>query len=162
MILGPIIISTPPIAALIEFFHAETEINVHPLPVSWYFMSSLWRYLYSCMHIISTLQSIALAASSRSWPILFKVLTLNIDICIALLHLSNFCLFFFEFCSRFFEQCDQSSSLSRTRPFLHAQRAIRFGHVVCVLVIIFRGLCFILVSRCHPQRRVAVGLRLNY
>ena len=34
---------------------------------------------------------IAAAISSGSWPILFKVLTLNIAICIVLLHLSNFC-----------------------------------------------------------------------
>ena len=34
---------------------------------------------------------IAEAVNSGSWPILFKVLTLNVSICIVLLHFSNFC-----------------------------------------------------------------------
>ena len=48
-------------------------------------------YLCSCMHIMSMLWSIAEAVSSGRWPILFKVLTLNIAICIVLLHFSNCC-----------------------------------------------------------------------
>ena len=32
---GPISIPTPRIVALTEFFHADAETNVHPLPVSW-------------------------------------------------------------------------------------------------------------------------------
>ena len=36
--------------------------------------------------------------SAGCWPILFKVLTLNVTICIVLLRLSSF-LFVFEFCS---------------------------------------------------------------
>ena len=36
-------IPTLPLTALTEFFHGNTETNVHPLPVSWYFISSsLW------------------------------------------------------------------------------------------------------------------------
>ena len=81
-----------PIAASTEFFHADAKKNVHPLLVLSHFISLLWRYLCSCMHIMSMLGSIAEAVSSSSWPILFKVLTLNIAICIVLLHLSNFCL----------------------------------------------------------------------
>ena len=38
---GPISITTPPIVALTEFFHADAETNLHPLLVWWYFISSL-------------------------------------------------------------------------------------------------------------------------
>ena len=41
--------------------------------------------------ILSLLWSIAEAVNFGSWPILFKVLTLNVTICIVLLHFSNFC-----------------------------------------------------------------------
>ena len=40
---------------------------------------------------MSMLRSITEAVSSGSWPILYKVLTLNVAIYIVLLHLSNFC-----------------------------------------------------------------------
>ena len=70
--------STPPIAALTEFFHADAETNVDPLSISWYFISSLWRYQCSCTHTMPMLRSIADAVSSGSWPILFKILTLNV------------------------------------------------------------------------------------
>ena len=86
--LGPISIPT---VALTEFFHADTVANIHPLPVSWYLMSSVCVYLCSCMHIMSILCSTADAVNSGSWPILFKVLTLNVAICIVCLHFSNFC-----------------------------------------------------------------------
>ena len=43
------------------------------------------------MHIISVLCSTVDAASSGSCLILFKVLTLNVAICIVCLHFSNFC-----------------------------------------------------------------------
>ena len=90
--LGPISIPTPPTVALTEFFHADTVASVHPLPVSWYLISSVWVYRYSCMQIMSILCSTADAVSSGSWPILFRVLTLNVTICIVCLHFSSFCL----------------------------------------------------------------------
>ena len=46
---GPISIPTHPIMALTEFFHADAETNVHPLPVLWYLISSLWMHLCSCI-----------------------------------------------------------------------------------------------------------------
>ena len=82
--LGPISIPTPPTEVL-------TVASVHPLPVAWYLISSLCVYLCSCMHIMSILCSTADAVSSGSWPILFKVLTLNVAICIVCLHFSSFC-----------------------------------------------------------------------
>ena len=88
---NPISIPKPPITALTAFFHGDAETNVHPLPVTWYSISSLWMYLCSCMHIMSMLWSIVEAVSSDSWSILFKVLMLNVAICIVLLHFSNFC-----------------------------------------------------------------------
>ena len=87
----PINIPKLPIAALTEFFYAYAETNIHPLPVLWYFIYSLWRFLCSCMHIMSMLWCIAETVSYGSLPILFKVLTLNVSICIVLLHFSNFC-----------------------------------------------------------------------
>ena len=49
-------IPTPPIKALAEFFHADAETKVHPLPVLWYFSSSLlgWNQC-SCMYMMSIL-----------------------------------------------------------------------------------------------------------
>ena len=89
---GPISIPISPIVALTEFFHADAETNIHPLLVLWYLISSLWMYLFSCMHIMSMLWSITEAVSSSSWPILFKVLMLNVANSIVLLHFNNFCL----------------------------------------------------------------------
>ena len=43
------------------------------------------------MHIMSILCSTADAVSSGSCPILFKILTLNVAICIVCLHFSSFC-----------------------------------------------------------------------
>ena len=109
--LGPIRIPIPPTMALTEFFHADTVASVHPLPVSWYLISLLCVYLCSWMHIMSMLCSMANAVSTGSCPILFKVLVLNVIICIVCLHFSNF------FCSWFFEHWGQGSNLSRMRPF---------------------------------------------
>ena len=91
MTFGSISIPTPPTMALTEIFHADTVASVHPLPVSWYLIFSLCVYLCSWMHIMSVLCSTADAVSSGSYPILFKVLTLNVAICIVCLHFSNFC-----------------------------------------------------------------------
>ena len=88
---GPISIPTPPTVPLTEFFYVYTGTNVYPLSLLWYLISSLWMYQCSSMHIMSMLWSIAEAVSSGSWPILFKVLTLNVTICIVCLHFSNFC-----------------------------------------------------------------------
>ena len=80
--LRPISIPIHPTVALTEFFHADTLASVHPLPVSWYLISSVCVYLCSCMHIMSLLCSTTDAVSFDSWPILFKVLILNVAICI--------------------------------------------------------------------------------
>ena len=85
--LGPISIPTPPTDALTEFFHADTVTSIHPLPVSWYLISSVWVYRCSCMQIMSILCSTADAVSSGSWSILFRVLTLNVAICIDCLYM---------------------------------------------------------------------------
>ena len=78
---GLISIPILPIMVLTEFFFTDVETSIHPLPVSWYLIStSLWYYLCSCMHTMSMLWSIADTVSSSSWPILFKVLTLNVTI----------------------------------------------------------------------------------
>ena len=90
--LGPISIPIPPTMALTEFFHADTLASIHPLPVLRYLISSVWVYLCSFMQIMSILCSTADAVSSGSWPILFRVLTLNVAICIVCLHFSSFCL----------------------------------------------------------------------
>ena len=91
MLFGPISNPTPPTASLTEFFHADTVTSDHPLPVSWYLISSVCVYLCSCMHVMSILCSTADAISSGSCPILFKVLTLNVTICSVCLHFSSFC-----------------------------------------------------------------------
>ena len=78
-------------AALTHFLHANAEINVHLLPGSCYFISSSRRWiLCSCTHTISTLCSSACAVSSGNWSVQSNVLTLNVAICIVLLHLKNY------------------------------------------------------------------------
>ena len=49
-------------------------------------------YQCSCMQIMSILCSTADAVSSGCWPNLFRVLMLNVAICIVCLHFSSFCL----------------------------------------------------------------------
>ena len=135
---GLISIPTPPIVALTEFFHADTVDSVHPLPQSWYLIPLLCLYLCSWMHIMSMLWSRADAVSSGSCPISFKVLTLNVSICIVRLHFSNFYLSSVADFSN--TEARAPTSAGRTL-FLHARRAIRFGHVVWVYVmVIFRWL----------------------
>ena len=159
---GLIRIPALPIAALTEFSHADVETNVHPLSVSWYFISSLWRYLCSCMHIMSMLWSIAEAVSSVSWPILFKVLTLNDVVCIVLLHFSYFCS---SLCSvaEFSNTGARAPALAGRTPFLIAWRAKRFGHMVWVWdMVILRCLYFILIHRSHRKIWAAVVPRSNH
>ena len=138
----PISISTPSIISLTEFYHADAETNVHPLAVSWYLISFLWRYQCSCMHIISMLWSITEAVSSVSWPILFKVLTLNVAICIVCLHFSNF---YFSLSSLAgFSNTEARNPTSAGRsPFEPAWSVMQYGQVVWVWVtVIFRWLYF--------------------
>ena len=135
---SPINIPTPPIVVLTGFFHADAVANVHPLPVSRYLITSLWMYLCSYMHIMSMLWSIADAVSSGSCPILFKVLTLNVTICIVRLHFSNF--WFSLSSGADFSNTEVRAPTSAWRvPFLPARRGMRFGQMVWVwVVVIFR------------------------
>ena len=126
---GPKSIPTPAIAVLTEFFHADEETNVHQLPVSRYFISSLWMYQCSCTHIMSMLWSIAEAVSSYCWLILFKVLTLNVAICIVLLHLSNFC-FCLSSIAYFSNTEARAPTSAGHAPLLPARGGMRLGHVV--------------------------------
>ena len=160
-VLGPISIPTPPIMALTEFFHTDAVAWDHPLPVSWHFKSSLCVYLCSCMHIMSMSCSTADAVSSGSWPILFKVLTLNVAICIVCLHFSSFC------CLS--SVADFSNTVARAPT--SAGCALFFICAKCDAVYIC-GLSvghgylsmavFILTYRSHPYRWTAVVLRSNW
>ena len=135
---GPISIPTPPIVALTEFFHANELASVHPLPVSWYLISSLCVYLCSWMYIMSILCSMAYAVSSCSCPILFKVQTLNVAICTVYLHFSNFCCL--SSVADFSNTGARAPTPAGRAPFLPARRAMRFGYVVWMWVmVIFQG-----------------------
>ena len=136
--LGPISIPTPPTEALTEFFHADTVTSVHPLPVSWYLISSVCVYRCSCMQIMSILGSTADAVSSGSWPILFRLLTLNVAICIVCLNFSSFCL---SSVADFSNTEARAPTSAGRAPFLPARRAMRFIYVVWEWVmVIFRWL----------------------
>ena len=132
--LGPISNPTPPNVSLTEFFHADTVTSYHPLPVSWYLISSVCVYLCSGMHIMSILCSTADAISSGSCPILFKVLTLNVAICSVCLHFSSFC--------RLSSVADFSNTEARAptsagrAPFLPARRAmaVLFSSIEATLI----------------------------
>ena len=137
--LGPISIPTSPTVALTVFFHANTVASVHPLPVSWYSISSLCVYLCSCMHIMSILCSMADAVSSGSCPILFKVLTLNVAICIVCFYFSIFC--YLSSVVDFLNTEARAPTSAGRVSFLPARRAIQFMYVVWVWVmLIFRWL----------------------
>ena len=105
------------------------------LPVSWYLISLLWMYLCSCMRVMSMLWSITNEVSSGSCPILFKVLTLNVTICIVRLHFSKYCF-----------------SLSSVADFSNTEaRAPNLSIAV-----------YILIDRSQPYRWAAVVPRSNY
>ena len=136
--LGPISIPTPPTVALTEFFHADTVACVHPLPVSWHLVSSVCVYRCSCMQIMSILCSTADPVSSGSCPILFRVLTVNVAICIVCLHFSSFSLSSVAYFSNTEAKAPTSAGSAR---FLPARRAMQFMYVVWVWVMfIFRWL----------------------
>ena len=157
---GPISIPTPLIVALTEFFHADAVASVHPLPVSWYSISSLWVFLCSCKHIMSMLWSIANAVSHGSCPILFKVLTSNVTICIVRLHFSNFCL---SSVTDFSNAGARTPSSAGRTHFLPARRAMRFGQVVWVWVmVIFQWLFLFSSIKSHSYRWAAVVPRSIY
>ena len=89
------------------------------------------------------------AVSSGSCPNLFKVLTLNVTICIVHLHFSNFCLnSVAEFLNR-----GQGSNLNRMCPFF--TRAKSDVVWTCGLNVdhgYFSMAVFILIYRSHPYR----------
>ena len=150
---GPISISTSPIVALTEFFHADAVNDVHPLPVSWYLISSGCLYLCSWMHIMSILWYMADAINSGSCPILFKVLTKNVAICIVCLHFSNFCCL---------SSVADLSNLSRTDPFFTHTKSdavwtcgLSVGHGYLSMTV------FILIYRSPTHRWAAVVPRSN-
>ena len=138
-VLGPISIPSPPTEALTEFFHADTVASVHPFPVSWYLISSVCVYLFYCMHIMSILCSTADAVTSGSCPILFKVLTFIVAICIVCLHFSSFsCL---SSVADFSNTEARAPTSAGRAPFSPARKAIGFMYVVWVWVmVIFRWL----------------------
>ena len=137
--LSPISIPTPLTVALTEFFQVDTVASVHSLPVWWYLISSVWVYRCSCMQIMSILCSTTDAISSGSWPILFRVLTLNVAICIVCLHFSSFCLSLNSVADFSNTEARAPTSAGRA-PCLPARRAMRFMYVVWVWVtVIFRA-----------------------
>ena len=146
-------------AALTEFFHADTVASVHPLPVSWYLISSVCVYLCSCMHIMSILCSTADTVSSGSCPILFKVLTLNVAICIVCLHFSSFCL---SSVADFSNTEARAPTSAGRAPFFYP-REERCGLCMwfeCGSWLSFDD-CFILFYRTHSYRGAAVVPRSN-
>ena len=148
-------IPTPPTVALTKFVYADTLASIHPLPVSWFLISSLRVYLCSWMHIMSMLCSTADAVGSAGCPIIFKILTLNVANYIVCLHFSNLC------CLRsgadFFEHWDHGFNLSITRPFFTRAKSdvlyvcgLSVGHGYLSMAV------FILIHRSQPYRWAAV------
>ena len=100
--------------------------------------------------------------SSDNSPILFQFLTLNIDRYNVFLHSWNFCLCLSSVA--YFSKTDARALTSVERaPFLPAQRAMRFGRMAWVrIMIINQWLYFYLINRRHPYIWVAVVSWLNY
>ena len=161
--LGPISIPTPPTVAFTEFFHTDTVASVHPLPVSWYLISSVWVYRCSCMQIMqimSILCSTADAVSSGSWPILFRVLTLNDAICIVYLHFSSFCLSSVADFSNTEARAPTSAGgapfFTRTKSDVFYVCGLSVGHGYLSMAV------FNLIYRSHSYRWAAVVPRSNW
>ena len=158
--LGPISIPTPPTVALTEFFHTDTVASIHSLPVSGYLISSVWVYRCSCMQIMSILCSTADAVNSGSWPILFRVLTLNATICIVCLHFSSFCL---SSVTDFLNtEAKAPTSTGRAPFFTHTKSnavyvcGLSVGHGYLSMAV------FILIYRSHSYRWAAVVPQSNW
>ena len=66
--------------------------------------------------------------SSGSCPILFKVLTLNVAICIVCLRFSNFC--YLSSVADFSNTEARAPTSAGRAPFLPVRKAMRFIHVV--------------------------------
>ena len=129
---------------LTEFYHADTVACVHPLPVLWYLISLLCVYLCSCMHIMSILCFTADAVSSGSWPILFKVLMLNVAICIVCLHFRSFCCL--SSVADFSNIEARAPTSTRRTSFLPARRVMWFMYVVWVWVMVIFWWLFLFSS----------------
>ena len=160
--LGPISIHIPPTVALSEFVHADTVASFHPLPVSWYLISSLCAYLCSRIHIISILCSTADAVSSGRGPILLKVLTLNVAICIVCLHFRN--VWFLSSVADFWNAYARALNSAGRTPFITRAKSdtvytcgFNVGHgYLSVVVFFFFFFFFILIHRSHSYRWVSV------
>ena len=97
----------------------DTETNVHPLLVSWYFYIfamkvSVFLYTY-CVYVM------IYRRRSGIWPILFEVLTLNVTICIVLLHFSNICFSLSSVADFFKTGARGPTSAGRALFFTHAK-----------------------------------------
>ena len=135
-------VPTPPLTALTEFFHADAETNIHPLPVLWYSIStSLWWYLCSCTYTMSVMlyhrcQLQFLANSNIKCHYLYCAL-----------HLSNFCL---SSVANFFNTGARVPTSTECVLFLPVWWVMQFGQMVWVWVmVIFWWLYFKLINRCH-------------
>ena len=161
--LGPIRIPTPPTVALTEFFHADTVASVHPLPVSWYLISSVCVYLCFCVHNLSILCSTADTVSSSSCPILFKVLTLNVAVGIVCLHFSSFCLSLSSVADFSNTEARAPTSSERTPFFTRVKSdavyvfGLSVGHgylSMAVFILIHRSHSWALSRKTHVQDQV--------
>ena len=79
--LGPISNPTPPTAALTEFFHADTVASDHPLPVSWYLISSVCVYLCYILTIFAIMMEFShISMSCKYFYLSFFLLSLSLSI----------------------------------------------------------------------------------
>ena len=102
------------------------------------------------MHIMCMYGSMADAVTSGSCPILFKVITLKVTICIVRLYFSNFCL---SSVADFSNTEARAPTSAGHTPFLPARRAMRFwtgglgvGHGYLLMAV------SILINRSYPYR----------
>ena len=85
------------------------------ISLTWYFSSISICLLCYCPHLICISRSATAAVMWGEWFTVFKFLTLNVDICSILLHLSYFVLGIGL--SWLFKHCSRSSNLNRMHPF---------------------------------------------
>ena len=109
---------------------------------------------------MSILCSTANAVSSGSWPILFRVLMLNVAICIVCLHFSSFCLSsvadFSNTEARAPTSAGRAPFFTRTNSDAVYACGLSVGHGYLSMAV------FIIIYRSHSYRWAAVVPRLNW
>ena len=117
VVLGPVVLSA---YLHLLLWHYSFSLQMQRLTSIHCWYRGIWYLCYECICVLVC-----------SWPILFKVFTLNVAICIVSLHSSNFC-FSLSSVADFSNTGARVPASAGRDPFLPMRRAMWFGQVVWV------------------------------